>query len=35
MDVLQTSTNQALQAELRERIEQYNQLWMNCQRQVG
>ncbi|KAK1366403.1 Kinesin-1 heavy chain [Heracleum sosnowskyi] len=33
MDALQTSTNQTLQAELRERIEQYNQLWMNCQRQ--
>ncbi|KAL8095662.1 hypothetical protein AgCh_036894 [Apium graveolens] len=33
MDALQTSTNQTLQAELRERVEQYNQLWMNCQRQ--
>lgn len=35
MDALQTSTNQTLQAELRERTEQYNQLWMGCQRQVG
>ncbi|KAK1392171.1 Unconventional myosin-XVIIIa like [Heracleum sosnowskyi] len=35
MDALQTSTNQTLQAELRERIEQYNQLWMNCQRQFA
>lgn len=34
MDALQTSTNQTLQAELRERTEQYNQLWMGCQRQV-
>ncbi|KAL8093311.1 hypothetical protein AgCh_035262 [Apium graveolens] len=33
MDALQTTTNQTLQAELRERTEQYNQLWMNCQRQ--
>ncbi|KAL1822321.1 uncharacterized protein LOC108214759 isoform X3 [Daucus carota subsp. sativus] len=33
MDALQTSTNQALQAELRDRTDQYNQLWLNCQRQ--
>jgi hypothetical protein len=35
MDVLQSSTNHNLQAELRERIEQYNQLWLHCQRQYG
>ncbi|KAL8127735.1 uncharacterized protein LOC141721537 isoform X2 [Apium graveolens] len=35
MDALQTTTNQTLQAELRERTEQYNQLWMNCQRQFA
>ncbi|GLU21321.1 hypothetical protein SLE2022_374670 [Rubroshorea leprosula] len=35
MDVLQSSTNQSLQAELRERIEQYNQLWHGCQRQFA
>lgn len=34
MDVFQSTTNQSLQAELRERTEQYNQLWMNVQRQV-
>ncbi|KAL2921711.1 Angiomotin-like protein 1 [Bienertia sinuspersici] len=32
IDVLQSST---LQAELRERIEQYNQLWLGCQRQFA
>ncbi|CAN1251065.1 hypothetical protein LINPERPRIM_LOCUS7609 [Linum perenne] len=31
MDVMQSS----LQAELRERIEQYNQLWVGCQRQFA
>lgn len=31
MDALQSTT---LQAELRERTEQYNQLWLGCQRQV-
>jgi len=34
MDVFQSTTNQTLQAELRERTEQYNQLWMGFQRQV-
>ncbi|KAJ4835902.1 hypothetical protein Tsubulata_006162 [Turnera subulata] len=33
MDAMQTSTNQSLQAELRERTDQYNQLWLGCQRQ--
>ncbi|CAI9086942.1 OLC1v1020882C2 [Oldenlandia corymbosa var. corymbosa] len=35
MDALQSTTNQTLQAELRERTEQYNQLWLGCQRQFG
>ena len=35
MDALQSTTNHSLQAELRERKEQYNQLWLGCQRQVG
>ncbi|KAJ7959413.1 Reticulocyte-binding 2 a [Quillaja saponaria] len=35
MDVLQTNTNHTLQAELRERAEQYNQLWIACQRQFA
>lgn len=34
MDAFQSTTNQTLQAELRERTEQYNQLWMGFQRQV-
>lgn len=34
MDVLQSTTNHTLQAELRERTEHYNQLWLACQRQV-
>ena len=34
MDALQATTNHSLQAELRERTEQYNQLWLGCQRQV-
>lgn len=34
MDVFQSTTNQTLQAELRDRTEQYNQLWMGFQRQV-
>ncbi|XP_064946346.1 uncharacterized protein LOC103970782 isoform X2 [Musa acuminata AAA Group] len=33
MDALQSSTNQSLQAELRERTEQFNQYWMGSQRQ--
>ncbi|CAA2999451.1 Hypothetical predicted protein [Olea europaea subsp. europaea] len=35
MDALQSTTNHSLQAELRERVEQYNQLWLVCQRQFG
>lgn len=31
---LQTANTHTLQAELRERIEQYNHLWLGCQRQV-
>lgn len=34
LDALHSTTNQALQAELRDRTEQYNQLWVGCQRQV-
>lgn len=34
MDALQSTTNHTLQAELRERTEHYNQLWLGCQRQV-
>ncbi|URE49722.1 hypothetical protein MUK42_31976 [Musa troglodytarum] len=33
MDALQSSTNQSLQAELRERTEQFNQYWIGFQRQ--
>ncbi|TXG57460.1 hypothetical protein EZV62_015289 [Acer yangbiense] len=32
---LQSTTNQSLQAELRERTEQFNQLWFGCQRQFA
>lgn len=35
MDALQSNTNHSLQAELRERNEQYNQLWVSFQRQVA
>ncbi|CAL5323399.1 unnamed protein product [Camellia sinensis] len=35
MDVLQSTTTHSLQAELRERTEQYNQLWLGCQRQFA
>ncbi|KAK9291458.1 hypothetical protein L1049_019406 [Liquidambar formosana] len=35
MDALQSTTNHSLQAELRERTEQYNQLWLGCQRQFA
>uniref|UniRef100_A0A251UNT4 DUF7725 domain-containing protein n=1 Tax=Helianthus annuus TaxID=4232 RepID=A0A251UNT4_HELAN len=35
MDALQSTTNHSLQAELRERTEQYNQLWLGCQRQFS
>ncbi|KAI5405439.1 uncharacterized protein LOC127081462 isoform X2 [Lathyrus oleraceus] len=35
MDVFQSTTNQSLQAELRDRNEQYNQLWMGFQRQFA
>lgn len=34
MDALQSTTNHTLHAELRERTEHYNQLWLGCQRQV-
>ncbi|KAH6766886.1 hypothetical protein C2S52_017869 [Perilla frutescens var. hirtella] len=35
IDVLLTTSSHTLQAELRERTEQYNQLWLGCQRQFG
>ncbi|GFY84032.1 hypothetical protein Acr_03g0008060 [Actinidia rufa] len=35
MDALQSTSNHSLQAELRERTEQYNQLWLGCQRQFA
>ncbi|GMI76516.1 hypothetical protein like AT5G53620 [Hibiscus trionum] len=35
MDAMQSSTNHSLQAELRDRTEQYNQLWHGCQRQFA
>lgn len=35
VDALQSNTNHSLQAELRERTDQYNQLWMGCQRQFA
>ncbi|KZV31010.1 cingulin [Dorcoceras hygrometricum] len=35
MDALQSTTNHSLQAELHERTEQCNQLWLGCQRQFG
>ncbi|KAG6745513.1 hypothetical protein POTOM_050001 [Populus tomentosa] len=35
MDALQSNANHSLQAELRERTEQYNQLWLGCQRQFA
>ncbi|KAF9671041.1 hypothetical protein SADUNF_Sadunf12G0005600 [Salix dunnii] len=35
MDALHTNANHSLQAELRDRIEQYNQLWLGCQRQFA
>ncbi|XP_022995573.1 uncharacterized protein LOC111491065 isoform X5 [Cucurbita maxima] len=35
MDALQSTTNHSLQAELCERKEQYNQLWLGCQRQFA
>ncbi|CAA0409582.1 unnamed protein product [Arabidopsis thaliana] len=35
IDALQSSTNHSLQAELRERTEQYSQLWHGCQRQFA
>ncbi|KAI3705866.1 hypothetical protein L1987_76115 [Smallanthus sonchifolius] len=35
MDALQSTTTHSLQAELRERTEQYNQLWIGWQRQVS
>ncbi|PSS32963.1 Interaptin like [Actinidia chinensis var. chinensis] len=35
MDAFQSTTNHSLQAELQERTEQYNQLWLGCQRQFA
>ncbi|KAE9608828.1 hypothetical protein Lalb_Chr08g0239801 [Lupinus albus] len=35
MDIFQSTTNQTLQAELRERTDQYNQLWIGVQRQCS
>ncbi|XP_068634133.1 uncharacterized protein [Aristolochia californica] len=35
MDALQSTTNHSLQAELCERTEQLNQLWLGCQRQFA
>ncbi|XP_011075909.1 uncharacterized protein LOC105160290 isoform X2 [Sesamum indicum] len=35
MDALHSTTNHTLQAELRERTDQYHQLWLGCQRQFG
>ncbi|XP_057507024.1 uncharacterized protein LOC130790098 isoform X7 [Actinidia eriantha] len=35
MDALQSTTNHSLQAELRERTEQYSQLWHGCQQQFA
>ncbi|EPS71798.1 hypothetical protein M569_02960, partial [Genlisea aurea] len=35
MESFQSSANQSLQAELRDRTEQYNQLWLGYQRQFG
>uniref|UniRef100_A0A7N0U733 DUF7725 domain-containing protein n=1 Tax=Kalanchoe fedtschenkoi TaxID=63787 RepID=A0A7N0U733_KALFE len=35
MGTIHTTTNQSLQAELRDRTEQYNQLWVGCQRQFA
>ncbi|XP_006845533.2 uncharacterized protein LOC18435425 isoform X1 [Amborella trichopoda] len=35
MDALQSTANHSLQAELRERTDQFNQLWIGCQRQLA
>ncbi|XP_047961145.1 uncharacterized protein LOC125205959 isoform X1 [Salvia hispanica] len=35
LDALNSSTNHNLQAELRDRTDHYNQLWLACQRQCG
>ncbi|XP_058104943.1 uncharacterized protein LOC131248608 isoform X2 [Magnolia sinica] len=35
MDAIQSTTNHSLQAELRERTEQFNQFWIGCQRQFA
>ncbi|XP_043716460.1 epidermal growth factor receptor substrate 15 homolog isoform X2 [Telopea speciosissima] len=35
MDALQSTTNHSLQTELRERTEQFNQIWLDCQRQFA
>ncbi|XXG68087.1 hypothetical protein AAC387_Pa06g1260 [Persea americana] len=35
MDALHSTTNHSLQAELRDRTEQFNQFWLGCQRQFA
>ena len=35
MEAMHSTTNYSLQAEIRERIEQFNQFWLGCQRQVA
>lgn len=35
MDALQSTANHSLQAELRERTDQFNQFWVGCQRQFA
>ncbi|KAF5185627.1 hypothetical protein FRX31_024787 [Thalictrum thalictroides] len=35
MDAMQSTTNHSLQAELRERTEQFNHFWLGCQRQFA
>ncbi|KAJ6672935.1 hypothetical protein OIU85_014189 [Salix viminalis] len=35
MDALHSNANHSLQAELRDRTEHYNQLWLGCQRQFA
>ncbi|XP_034911568.1 uncharacterized protein [Populus alba] len=35
MDALHSNASHSLQAELRDRTEQYNQLWLGCQRQFA
>lgn len=35
MDAIHMNNEHNLQVELRDRTDQFNQLWLNCQRQVG